>query len=410
MLASGCRRNQVFRGTSLDDDAKEYVCLAVSLGARDPDSIDFYTGPAEWVAGARDTPLPLAQIRSDALTLMRKLQQTQTDGEDTTRKEFLQAQLHAIAGRVDVLEGKSKGFDDESVILFGVKAPANFDDAAIRSTKSELNKLLDGNGNVADQYGRYAKKFIIPSDKIPAAFSAALEECKRQTLLHLTLPQGEGITVKFVSQKPWAGFSRYLGRYRSEILINRDFAMGPEDVLNLACHEAYPGHHVLNSVREWKGNGWPEDTVQPTYSPQSLISEGAASYAERVAISNSEKAEFMRRTLFPMAGFDASEVAKYLRVQELIDDLSGNQVIVARSYVDGQLEFVRADQMLAEKAAIPEGASMLLYLNEYRSYAVTYTVGRQMVQSCVDEADEQKRWKTYYDVMTDQDSVAPCRR
>ncbi len=51
---------------SLDDDARQYVRLAVALGERDPDSLDFYAGPADAVADMRRNPPPLTAIKRDA--------------------------------------------------------------------------------------------------------------------------------------------------------------------------------------------------------------------------------------------------------------------------------------------------------------------------------------------------------
>ena len=55
---------------SLDDDARQYVRLAVALGERDPDSLDFYAGPADAVADVRRSPPTLTAIRRDAEALL----------------------------------------------------------------------------------------------------------------------------------------------------------------------------------------------------------------------------------------------------------------------------------------------------------------------------------------------------
>ena len=51
---------------SLDEMARRYVRLAVALGERDPDSLDFYAGPAGFVADVRRNPPPLPAIKRDA--------------------------------------------------------------------------------------------------------------------------------------------------------------------------------------------------------------------------------------------------------------------------------------------------------------------------------------------------------
>jgi plasmid stability protein len=61
LLLAACRR-----GPSIDDEAREYVRLAVALGERDPDSLDFYAGPEG--AAAHDNGMRSEQFLLPALT------------------------------------------------------------------------------------------------------------------------------------------------------------------------------------------------------------------------------------------------------------------------------------------------------------------------------------------------------
>jgi hypothetical protein len=47
--------------------------------------------------------------------------------------------------------------------------------------------------------------------------------------------------------------------------------------------------------------------------------------------------------------------------------------------------------------------TMLLYLNEYRSYMLTYTLGLEMVRDAVERggAPREMRWKRYQQLMTE---------
>src|SRR5579875_2048869 len=59
---------------SPERQAREYIRLAVALGERDPDSIDFYYGPPEWVYDVRKNPPRLDQIRDSAAKLAGELE------------------------------------------------------------------------------------------------------------------------------------------------------------------------------------------------------------------------------------------------------------------------------------------------------------------------------------------------
>ncbi len=396
---------------ALDAAAREYVRLAVALGERDHDSIDYYVGPPNWVEGVHGHPETFGQIRAAALRLANQLQATTVataSDEAKRRRDYLAAQLKALAARVEVLAGKSTSFDAESMALFGVKVEASLDRPHVAAIQAELQRLLGGDGDLGERYVRFSRGFVIPRERLAAVMSAALEGCRRQTLAHVPLPPGESVSVSYVEGAPWSGFSAYLGHYHSVLKVNLSFALGPEEVLNLACHEGYPGHHSFNSIRDWKGHAWPEVAVQPTFSPQSLLSEGAASEALDLAFPPAERLEFERNVLFPAAGLDPLRAAQYVRVEGLIDQLRDTEAVVARDYLDQRLEFVRAEQALDEGAAMADAVPTLLYVNEFRSYVVTYTMGRKLVARCVNGTSHEDSWARYLALMQTPDTLLPC--
>lgn len=394
---------------TIDAAAREYVRLAVALGERDRDSIDYYVGQPGWIEGIREHPLTFGQIRASALELLSQLETAVlTRPDEPRRRDYLIVQLKAIVGRVDILMGKRTSFDAESAALFGVKVAAAVDRARVVAIRAELQRLLGGEGDLGERYARFSGGFVIPRNRIAAVMSVALAGCRRQTRAHLPLPPEEGVSVTYVEGAPWSGFSTYTGHYHSVIQVNLSFALGPEDVLNLACHEGYPGHHVFNSLRDWKGHAWPEVAVQPTFSPQSLLSEGAASYALDLAFPTEERLEFERNVLFPAAGLDAARAAAYVQVESLIDQLRDTEAVVARDYLDQHLEFVRAEQALNDDAAMADAVPTLLYFNEFRSYVVTYTIGRKQVARCVEVTSHDDTWARYLALMETPDTLLPC--
>ena len=109
----------------------------------------------------------------------------------------------------------------------------------------------------------------------------------------------------FVRNQPWSAFSRYRGRGRSIISINLDLPVTVDQVLDLACHEGYPGHHVFNTLREQAlltRRHLPEAEVQLTFSPQSYLSEAAAGFAPELSFPLAERLRVERDILVPLAG------------------------------------------------------------------------------------------------------------
>jgi hypothetical protein len=205
-----------------------------------------------------------------------------------------------------------------------------------------------------------------------------------------------------VSGMPWSAFTRYEGHARSRIQINTDFDLTVDRALQLACHEAYPGHHVINSVLD-AVRPWPELTVLPMFSPQSLRTEGAATFAAELAFPDASRLGFERDELFPVAGLNPDDADRYLRVSRAVDRLRWLQADIARRYLDGDLEFARAAAVLEEDALMPSAVATLKFFNEFRTYAVTYTVGRDVVARYVEShagatglpGTVDARWRAY---------------
>jgi hypothetical protein len=384
---------------SLDDMARRYVRLAVALGERDPDSLDFYAGPAGFVADVRRNPPALPAIKREADALSAEV--SRLAATDAGRVKALMADLAAIAARVDLLTGTRQPYDAESAAFFGV-APDPNDEQALARIRSQIADVVGRDGRLADRYSAFAARFTIPPDRLPTVIRAAVDECRRATVAHLALPPGEGVSLEFVRDKPWGAFSRYLGGARSVIQINADFRFTIDQALQIACHEAYPGHHTRNTLiaTSLEDGRRPERAVQLMFSREALTSEATAMLAVDVAFPPVERVRVERERLFPLAGLHASGVEPHVAVERLVGDLQVAQAGVARQYLDGDLEFARAVNALEAQALVPHAEALIKYVNEYRSYVTTYTTGRTLAAlrqaACAGpEPRDEVRWRCF---------------
>ena len=384
---------------SLDDLARRYVRLAVALGERDPDSLDFYAGPAGFVTDVRRNPPALTEIKREADGLSAEV--SRLASTDPSRVKALVMDLAAIAARVELLTGKRLPYDAESVVFFGV-APDPIDDQALARIRAQIADIVGRDGRLADRYSAFAARFTIPPDRLTQVIGAAVDECRRATAAHVTLPQGEGVKIEFVHDKPWAAFSRYLGRARSLIQINADFRFTIDQALQVACHEAYPGHHTRNTLTasNLEDGRPPERAVQLMFSREALTSEATAMLAADVAFPPAERAGVERERLCPLAGLRAIDVEQHIAVERMVGDLQVAQAGVARQYLNGDLEFARAVSTLEAQALVPHAEALIKYVNEYRTYVTTYTTGKTLAASrqaaCVgpDPRDD-VRWRCF---------------
>ena len=396
LALAGCR-SQPPASITLDDIARRYVGLAVELGDHDSDSLDFYIkGPSE----AATPSFGYAKLHDETLTLLDRVNRVPGD---EARKAFLRGQLSALVLRIEQLQGKNRSFDEESRIFFGVVAPEDAYAAARKVIREKLAMLLGGGTNEAAAYSKYEAQFIVSSDRVPVVMRAALDQCRDVTQAHMVLPAGEHVDVMYVSHKPWSAFSRYMGGAYSVIQVNMDYPLTVDRILNLACHEGYPGHHVFNSMRDQallQTLHREEFRVQPTFSPQSYVSEAAANYAPSL-LSEHDRLHIERDVLYPLAGLKRVDVAKDLEVEKLVEALHTAQPSIARDYLDGRLEFVRAADALEREELMEHAETMLLYLNEFRTYMLAYTVGSDAVKTMVEAGNptDAERWRRFLNLM-----------
>jgi hypothetical protein len=411
--STACRRSPA---ASLDAAAEQYVRLVLALGERDADSLDTYYGPGAWQAEARARRASLVDIRTAAAALVDSLEVMRfSNTEAEARRLFLVRQLRAIVSRVDIVRGVRPSFADEARTLFGLEGRDAKDgpDGQQRAVRSELERLLSGPGDLSTRYLDFDRRFLIPRDRLAAVLSRAIDGCRAATREHVMLPPGERVDVAYVPDLAWSAFTRYQGRFTSRIQINTALPLTVDRALDLACHEAYPGHHTSDALLDARfGASRVELQIRPLFSPQSALHEAAASLAAELAFPGASRVTFERDELFPLAGLDPSDADRYVRVGRLVDELHGVQASISRRYLDGDLDFPRASAALERDALMPSTDATLKFLNQFRTYAATYTIGRDALSrflnahsSAADGAAA--RWRAYINVVTDASQALP---
>jgi hypothetical protein len=314
------------------------------MGLHDSGHVDAYFGPAELKAAAEETALSLDQILTASADLAERLAAIDTGDDEMfgMRIAGLIARLQALDTRIAINKGEFLSFD---MALFGSAAPDN-DAAHFETILQELDALLPGDAPLSKRVEDFNNQFVIPLDRLPDVFEAAMAECRKRTLLHIDLPEGESFTIEYVNDKPWSGYNWYQGNSISLIQVNTDFPIYISRAVDLGCHEGYPGHHTFNALLEKNlvnDAGWLEFSLYPLFSPQSLIAEGSGNYGIDLAFPGAERADFEKAVLFPLAGLDAETADRYYEVAALIGQLNfaGNEA--ARDYLNGEITREGAD-------------------------------------------------------------------
>ena len=387
----------------MDDLAREYLYLELSMGLHDSGHVDAYFGPAELKAAAEETALSLDQILTASADLAERLAAIDTGDDEMfgMRIAGLIARLQALDTRIAINKGEFLSFDDESMALFGSAAPDN-DAAHFETILQELDALLPGDAPLSKRVEDFNNQFVIPLDRLPDVFEAAMAECRKRTLLHIDLPEGESFTIEYVNDKPWSGYNWYQGNSISLIQVNTDFPIYISRAVDLGCHEGYPGHHTFNALLEKNlvnDAGWLEFSLYPLFSPQSLIAEGSGNYGIDLAFPGAERADFEKAVLFPLAGLDAETADRYYEVAALTGQLNfaGNEA--ARDYLNGEITREEAAEWLQTYGMMREDKSLqrTRFIDTYRSYVINYNHGKAMVTDYVErgDADAAERWTRF---------------
>ncbi|HEU4452333.1 MAG TPA: hypothetical protein VFR81_04705 [Longimicrobium sp.] len=387
--------------------AERYTRLVLALGQHDRDYVDAYYGPPAWQQEEAAAKRPLAVIGAEADSLLRVLPGLAPQGGDEMprlRHRYLTRQLEALRARVDMLGGRKFAFQDEARALYDAEVP-RVPEAELRQVLARLDALLPGTDPLPQRVERYRRQFVIPRERLDTVFRAAVAEARRRTLRHVHLPENESFTIEYVTGKSWSGYNWYQGGARSLIQVNTDLPIFIDRALDLAAHEGYPGHHVYNVLLEQhlvRERGWPEFSVYPLFSPQSLIAEGSANFGIEVAFPGAERLAFERDVLFPLAGLDPSRAAEYAEVRELLGRLGYADNEAARRYLDGEITREQAAAWLQELGlSSPERARQRVsFIDQYRSYVINYNLGRDMVRRFVESrggtADQpERRWEVF---------------
>jgi hypothetical protein len=361
-----------------------YLRLGLQLGRHDDGIIDAYFGPPELADGVdAKPPVDPRALVTAAETLLDELD----DG-------WLRDQARGLRTFAGVLAGESGSYADEAEGYYGVR-PTYTDEAVFTAAHEELEQLLPGDGPLAERYQRWEESIRVPTEQIEPAIAAVIEEARVWTRRLVELPEGEGVSLQIVHDKPWWASCDYLGDLHSRIALNVDLPMSALELLVLATHETYPGHHTERSSKEHmlvRSRGLLEETLVLTPTPQSLIAEGIAVLAPYMLLE----------------GDGATALAAVVHDSGIELDLD-HALAVKRALDPCRWAEVNAALMLHEDGASEDdahaylerwglmepqwAAHMIRFITEptQRTYILTYPAGRELCGTYVAEDPERFR-------------------
>ncbi|WP_256717873.1 hypothetical protein [Shewanella sp. UCD-KL12] len=382
--------------------AERYVRIVLAIGMHDPFYVDAYYGPEIWRTDCEKLPLnSLLKVAKTLESELAELDLVEVDTKLESRYSFLKKQLSSVVYYLGHLLGELGSFDVESTGLYDTQTQ-KFELCSFESIQDEIELLLPGSGSLAARFEQFRSAFIVPQDKIPAVFEAAVDKARALTGAHIALPEGENFSIEFVTDKIWTAYNWYQGNYSSLIQLNQDQPLYIERCLELASHEGYPGHHVFNLLQERdlvRNEQWIEYAVYPLYSPISFLSEGSANYGLSLIMSPDDVLSFERDTLMPLAGIEG-DIERYHQVLSCYKKLAYLDNLVCEQLTDGHISVLDAQNLLIKYGLYTRSRAeqrVKFYLSN-RSYVINYNHGEESVARWVEKGGETRtseRWKRF---------------
>lgn len=401
---------------SLDSLAHDYVCLALHLHNHDP--IPFiYTGDPALRAEIQSAKRPLPALETECQVLSKNLQEHDVASGERKRRALLADRVDALIMRAGILQGRfPSSYDEEVETLYSVRVPTYSEDH-FRALAADLNEVIPGTGALPDRMAAFREAFRVPQDRVEAVLRPTLEEARRRTHTHLSLPQDEAITLKMNNIGDFGAYAEYLGRGKTNVHFSTSLPFYVDRAVELCAHEAYPGHHVQATLMEAElinKRGWAEWTMLPLFGGHTVVAEGAANYGVSLSFSKQDRIAYDRDVVLPIAGLShlSGQLDAFHRYVDLVEQLNFARNEAGRRYLFGDWDRDRTLAWLMEFGLeTREIAEQRMTLIEtMRGYSITYNYGLDWVRDQIEHGQTQgtqEKWSGLQKLF--EDPIIPIR-
>lgn len=411
----------------LQSAAEDYVTLALTLNLHQVGEVDSYFGPESLMPSKAR---PLQELQADASALMTEVAELEVP-ENSARQQGLVARLKHLINILDLLQNPGSlnfaeeasalyqlpmnelppktRMDEQGRVVFIEREPTALEIEQKRITE-ELDALLPGRGSLPFRIASLQARHMVPLDKREEVFQRALAACRDATKDIWELPADENLSIEWTRDvsSPW---HRYLGNNQSSLQINPLTIGFAGSMLDVACHEGYPGHHAqfLLKTASYAGAEIPvEDQLVLLRSPEGILREAAADYGVKLAFTTQERNAFERDVLFPMAGMDTGELETYLQVHLLVKQLAVTTVPILQEFGDQALPRNAAAVALESESLVASPMALLDFIEKFGAYSVGYTLAEQRLSNYIDARASQKsaKWSLLKEVLENSSEIA----
>jgi hypothetical protein len=366
------------------DVVERYLELGLRLGRHTEGLVDAYFGPQE-IADRVDAaePAPPAELLEEAEQLREDVRAEAS--LDPQRRAWLDDQLVGVATYAQILGGERIGYADEVERCFGVR-PEPMPEERFEAAHEQLEALLPGEGTLVDRLERRRRETAVPEGAVLDAFEDVRAILREATRARYGLPPDEDVLVEVVRDEPWLAYNYYLGGRRSRIAINIDRDQFASDLVALAAHEAYPGHHTEHATKEHElaAGRVHEETLVLVPTPQSMVSEGIAENAWEAVADEATTAAVVEALARHGVVYDAERSKAIARAFLDLRFVMSNVALMLHEHGATEEEGLAYAQRWAASTPARAAATLRFVTDPlWRAYASTYSYGGALVRAHV---------------------------
>jgi hypothetical protein len=351
---------------------EDYLLLGLRLGKHVDGLVDAYYGPEDLQDVVdEEPPVHASELAEDAARL-----------RDALEDGWLRDQVTGCWTYARVLAGESISYSDEVEGCYGVR-PVRTPESELGRAHAELDELLPGEGSLLERRQAWRARHLCPGDRAVPVLQDLLPLLRRQTAALVDLPEGEQVTLEPVSGEPWWAFNYYQGSYASRVVLNTDVPTTGLDLLHLAAHEVYPGHHTEHAVKEQLLGV--EERIQLVPTPQAVLSEGIAETGREVVLDEASRDEAI--AIIRKHGLEVADPALSERIAEATELFRGVSVNAALMIHEDGASADETAEYVARWSLRPleESRQSVSFVTDptWRAYTITYDAGRSLCRAYI---------------------------
>jgi len=220
---------------------------------------------------------------------------------------------------------------------------------------------------------------------------------RRRTAAHLALPKEE-LAISFPADPLVPGQSNYLGNGKGTMAVSTVVPADVDRLLQLSCHEAYPGHHTNYATLDqtlWRGKGWPEVRSGLGLEPQFPVSDAISEYGVGMVFPLDDRMKFEREVLYPLAGLTMQDEPAWRAYISARSSVLGATSTVIRDYLDHKIDAEAAKTLsMRYRLMNPRSAEQLIKMvNAFGVDIIASDQGWQAIDEAFRGKRIEERWR-----------------